>query len=468
MAPNWNVNKVNKAKKYGKILNISHLPELKEKFNTDEIPITDAGEIIPLKDDEFELPVDPEGELKVDLNGNLKNSKTYKFKTFTIDTRPNKDKLYVLAADVAKVFDYKRAAVLFLNHKLTLYKSYLTEDEKKYLLDNSTVLDNVTPMNLTKSILVITAKSLFKEFGHKTINNGKPIEDDYYNTVFPYEKSELDVTSKPLSEIYQYLKPYMDDQEADVPLPPKPSQVESIKPKFSTTVVNKVNERPEEEIIAQKENVLYQSVLNRENKDIDLSALLANNGKDGKYINIETTAKNIENINDEDVISALPPTWKKVYKSDMLTKKKSSILQEDKSRRILDLFNMMQSNLNISLNADMNQENWIYLHADACSKSNYDMYENRERWQFILNRGVRDVYTNVLHVPKFTQPTKVISKTFKNGKENKYSIGLQDNDVYKVKTGLQDLQGLEDMVNLIDDDEIKDAIKAQVDYEVNN
>ncbi len=60
--------------------------------------------------------------------------------------------------------------------------------KKKYLLDNSTVLDNVTPMNLTKSILVITAKSLFKEFGHKTINNGKPIEDDYYNTVFPYEK----------------------------------------------------------------------------------------------------------------------------------------------------------------------------------------------------------------------------------------------------------------------------------------
>lgn len=260
----------------------------------------------------------------------------------------------------------------------------------------------------------------------------------------------------------------MNDKEAEVPLPPKPSQVEAIKPKFTSVVVNKVNERPEEKAISQKEKILYQSVLNRDGKEIDLKALLDADYKNDKYIKAELSNISEDNNNDEDVVSSLPTTWKKVYKSDLLTKKKSELLQEDKSRRILDLFNMMQSNLNISLNADMNQENWIYLHADACSRSNYDMYENRERWQFVTNRGLRDVYTNVLHVPKFTQPTKVISKVYKNGKDNKYTIGLQDSDIYKVKTGLKDLPGLENMMELIDDEEVKDAIKAQVDYEVNN
>ncbi|KAL6933888.1 hypothetical protein ACO0R3_001670 [Hanseniaspora guilliermondii] len=469
MAPHWNSTKVNKNKQYGKILNVSHLSEIREKFNCDEIPITDDGKLVPLKDNEYDLPKDPEGELKVDENGALKNNKTYKFKTFTIPTRPNKEKLYVLATDAAKVFDYKRAAVLFLNHRLSLFKSYLSEDEKKYLLDNTTVLDNVTPMNLTKSILVITAKSLFREFGHKAVNDGKPLNDDYYTTIFPYEKSEEDVSSKPLQEVYQYLKPYMNDPNAVVPLPPKPSQIEGIKPKYSNVVASKHNERPEEKPIVQEEKVLYQSVVNRSGKDININQLLEKKiNKDDKYINVSVGNKKVEIPNDDEIFSNLPPTWKKVYKSDILSKKRSSLLQEDKSRRILDLFNMMQSNLNISLNADMNQENWIYLHADACSKSNYDMYENRERWQFITNRGVRDVYTNVLHVPEFTQSTKVIKKTFTNGNESKHTISLQDDDIYKVKTGLTKLEGLEDMIQLIDDNEIKEAIKAQVDYEVNN
>ncbi|XBW36997.1 hypothetical protein QEN19_002577 [Hanseniaspora menglaensis] len=454
-----------KPKRFVKMVSIGHIPELKEKHKADEIPMNDKGELISNEDDEFVLPIDEEGEKKVDINGDLLDGREYKFNTFTLKTRSNPNKKYVLASDMAKILDYTRGALLFINHKYTIFKCHLTDEEKEMLKNESNVLDNITSLNLHKAVLIVPARSLFREFGHKCIKGGVAYKDDYYTSTVPYPEYPESVSSVSNSKIYQYLQPYVKDPNVDV-FPPK-MIIES-----AATTISSYDSFTQPQIKRNRSQPQTPEVLAK-------LASTANNININKQTEQFYTRSSTNTHDQYDSISISPSNatgnTNTVTRSHVLYNPQVQYIREDSSKRVVDMFDMMQSNLNISLNAKMTKENWIFMHAEACSRLNYDLYENRERWQFVQNRGVRDPYTNGLHVPKFTQPTRILSKNkiIKNRKKNS-SIGidieffLKDDNLYKVKTGLNTLPGLEHMKQYIDDKEILDAIEQQVDYENNN
>lgn len=455
--------KTGKVKKFCKMVSVAHIPELKEKFRTEEVPMNDKGELIENKDDEFVLPIDEEGETKVDTDGNLLGGREYKFKTFTLKTRNNKNKRYALAAEMSKLLDYKRGALLFVNHKYTLFKCYLTESEKEMLKEESDVLDNISSLNLHKAVLIVPARSLFREFGYKCVKNGVPVQDDYYVSVAPYPEYPENVSSVSSLKIYEHLKPYVKDPSVDVYPPSRSSDMSA----FSSASLQQ----------NQQQSLYNDRNVKSSNTNLSQSFSGSNLARQGDQFYSRGSTNNQESIELSNGPNSNPGSNNNsVTRSQLLYSPHVQYIREGSCKRVVDMFDMMQSNLNISLNAKMTKENWIFMHAEACSRLNYDLYENRERWQFVKNRGVRDPYTNSLHVPKFTQPTRILSrnKVFKKSKDDKKCSGIniellfKDDNVHTVRTGLSTLPGLENLVKTIKDKEILDAIQQQIQYEENN
>lgn len=482
MSANNSINSVGtkpaKIKKFGKMVSIAHIPELKEKYKTDEVPMNDRGELISNTDDEFDLPIDEEGEKKIDADGNLLGGREYKFRTFTLNTRSNKNKRYALAADMSKILDYKRGALLFINHKYTIFKCHLTDEEKSMLQKETTILNNITSLNMHKAVLIVPARSLFREFGYKCIKNGVPGQDDYYVNIVPYPEYPESISTVNSSKIYQYLKPYVKDPSVDV-FPPNKSHDSSVYSTQNYLVQQQQLMIQQQRQKQQLQPIYHEGVNKNSGTNLSQSPSVSNLARQTEQF-YTRSGSNVKDQFDSTPIATnnTNGNFGSVMRSQLLYNPEVKFIRENNSRRIVDMFDMMQSNLNISLNAKMTKENWIFMHADACSRLNYDLYESRERWQFIKNRGVRDPYTNGFHVPKFTQPTKIISrnKVVKNNSNsnNKKKSGvdielfLKDDDFYKVKTGLKDLPGLENLKKLIKDKDVLDAIDDQVEYETNN
>lgn len=460
--------KPSKVKKFGKIVFIGHIPELKEKYNTDEVPMNDKGELISNTDDEFDLPLDEEGEKKVDANGNLLGGREYRFNTFTLRTRANTSKRYALAADMSKILDYKRGALLFINHKYTLFKCYLTDNEKTMMQNETNILDKITSLNMHKAVLIVPARSLFREFGYKCIKNGVPGEDDYYVKALPYPEYPENLSGVSTSKIYQYLKPLVKDTSVDV-FPPQKSYEAPSSNAPSYQVQQQQRQR------TPQQTIYHEGAAKSVSASVPQAISTSNLAKQTEQFYSRSGASEQEQFDSTNASNSnTGGNFTSVTRSQLLYNPHVQYIREDSSKRVVDMFDMMQSNLNISLNAKMTKENWIYMHADACSRLNYDLYENRERWQFVKNRGVRDPYTNGFHVPKFTQPTKIrslkrVAKEQVGGSKPQSGLEiewyLKDDDMHKVKTGLKDLPGLEHLARLLDDEEVLEAIEAQVQYE---
>lgn len=119
----------------------------------------------------------------------------------------------------------------------------------------------------------------------------------------------------------------------------------------------------------------------------------------------------------------------------------------------------------------LNATNWLYQHAAACSRFNSDLYYDRVRVLLIEQQGLRDPYTNTLHIPQNVQSTKVIS-WYKEESENteeqnteKISCEtiLQSKNIIKPKTGLGDIPP--EIYEGVVDEETLNAIKKQQEYE---
>ncbi|KAK5987341.1 Chromatin structure-remodeling complex subunit rsc7 [Cladobotryum mycophilum] len=142
------------------------LPTVRD-HTTDQLNTT-GDEYIPRETDEF-------GEKKVMSNGHLLGNRQYRCRTFLVPNRG--DKLFMLATECARVLGYRDSYLLF-NKNRSLYKIIASQAEKDDL-----VQQEILPFSYrSRQIAIVTARSMFRQFGSRVIENGRRVRDDYWET----------------------------------------------------------------------------------------------------------------------------------------------------------------------------------------------------------------------------------------------------------------------------------------------
>ncbi|KAI1112822.1 chromatin remodelling complex Rsc7/Swp82 subunit-domain-containing protein [Nemania sp. NC0429] len=116
---------------------------------------------------------DEAGEKKVMPNGQLLGGREYRCRTFLVPNRG--DKLFMLATECARVLGYRDSYLLF-NKNRSLYKIIANQVEKDDL-----VHQEILPFSYrSRQIAIVTARSMFRQFGSRVIQNGRRVRDDYW------------------------------------------------------------------------------------------------------------------------------------------------------------------------------------------------------------------------------------------------------------------------------------------------
>src|SRR3569833_1555341 len=135
-------------------------------------PIDKEGNMVDIVNDEVDLPDDPEGETKVDKLGNLQGGREYRCRTFTVAGRG--DRLYMLSTEPARCVGFRDSYLFFTKHR-RLFKIIVDDDEKRDMIER----DIIPHSYKGRSIGIVTARSVFREFGALIIVGGKRVIDDY-------------------------------------------------------------------------------------------------------------------------------------------------------------------------------------------------------------------------------------------------------------------------------------------------
>lgn len=135
-------------------------------------PVDVDGNPLEIVNDEVELAEDLEGEEKVDKNGRLLDGREYRVRTFTILGRD--DRLYMLSTEPARCIGFRDSYLFFQKHR-NLYKIIIDDDEKRDLIER----DLIPHSYKGRAIGVVTARSVFREFGARIVIGGKKVVDDY-------------------------------------------------------------------------------------------------------------------------------------------------------------------------------------------------------------------------------------------------------------------------------------------------
>lgn len=139
------------------------------------VAIDKEGTMMDVVNDEVDLPEDAEGEKKVDKLGNLQDGRDYRVRVFTISGRG--DRLYMLSTEPARCCGFRDSYLFFTKH-MQLHKIIIDDSEKRDLIDREIIPHSYKG----RAIGVVTARSVFREFGARIIIGGKKIIDDYYET----------------------------------------------------------------------------------------------------------------------------------------------------------------------------------------------------------------------------------------------------------------------------------------------
>ncbi|MCJ1475907.1 hypothetical protein MMC13_004571 [Lambiella insularis] len=143
---------------------VKALPTVRD-HTTDQLN-AEADEYIPREYDEA-------GEKKVSPTGRALEGREYKCRTFLVPNRG--DKLFMLATECARVLGYRDSYLLF-NKNRSLFKIIATQPEKDDLIHQE-----ILPYSYrSRQIAIVTAKSMFRQFGSRVINNGRRVRDDYW------------------------------------------------------------------------------------------------------------------------------------------------------------------------------------------------------------------------------------------------------------------------------------------------
>lgn len=116
---------------------------------------------------------DEQGEQKVTLTGHLHGGREYRCRTFKVPLRG--DKLFMLATECARVLVYRDSYLLFNKNK-SLHKIIANQTEKEDL-----IAKDILPYSYrSRQIAMVTARSMFRQFGAKMIVEGRRVRDDYW------------------------------------------------------------------------------------------------------------------------------------------------------------------------------------------------------------------------------------------------------------------------------------------------
>ena len=143
---------------------VKALPTVRD-HTTDQLN-AESDEYIPREYDEA-------GEKKVSPTGRALEGREYKCRTFLVPNRG--DKLFMLATECARVLGYRDSYLLF-NKNRSLFKIIASQPEKDDLIHQE-----ILPYSYrSRQIAIVTAKSMFRQFGSRVITNGRRVRDDYW------------------------------------------------------------------------------------------------------------------------------------------------------------------------------------------------------------------------------------------------------------------------------------------------
>lgn len=101
--------------------------------------------------------------------------------TFTLEDHG--DQVLVLAMEPSKLLGYRDSHILFQKHP-QLKRVRINDEEKQYLIDAGILITRFK----NPEVAVVTARSLYKCFGHRVILRGRRIKDDYYENQEPEQQ----------------------------------------------------------------------------------------------------------------------------------------------------------------------------------------------------------------------------------------------------------------------------------------
>ena len=117
--------------------------------------------------------VDPSGETKVSEDGYPLDGRVFRCRTFQLPDRGGT--LFMLATECARVLGYRDSYLLF-NKNRSLFKIILNQKEKDNLIQQE-----ILPYSYrSRQIAVATARSIFRQFGSRLIQDGRRVRDDYW------------------------------------------------------------------------------------------------------------------------------------------------------------------------------------------------------------------------------------------------------------------------------------------------
>jgi hypothetical protein len=129
----------------------------------------------PAGDEYLPREIDEFGEKKVMPDGTLLGNRQYRCRTFLVPNRG--DKLFMLATECARVLGYRDSYLLF-NKNRSLYKIIASQAEKDDLIHQ----EILSLSKRSRQIAIVTARSMFRQFGSRVIENGRRVRDDYWET----------------------------------------------------------------------------------------------------------------------------------------------------------------------------------------------------------------------------------------------------------------------------------------------
>jgi hypothetical protein len=153
-------------------------PKATPKSNIKALPTVrdhTSDQLGPENDEYLPREYDEAGEKKVDEFGFLTGTRLYRCRTFTVPGRGRK--LFMLATECARVLTYRDSYLLF-NKNRSLYKIIATQKEKEDLINQ-----DILPFSYrSRQIAIVTARSMFRQFGSRVIDNGRRVRDDYWES----------------------------------------------------------------------------------------------------------------------------------------------------------------------------------------------------------------------------------------------------------------------------------------------
>ncbi|KAL1978479.1 hypothetical protein VTN31DRAFT_1338 [Thermomyces dupontii] len=138
-----------------------------------KVVVDKDGTTLDVVDDEVVVPEDPAGEKKVDKNGYLQGGREYRVRTFTLLGRG--ERLYMLSTEPARCVGFRDSYLFFQKHK-HLFKIIIDDEAKRDLIEREIIPHSYKG----RAIGVVTARSVFREFGAKIIIGGRKVIDDYH------------------------------------------------------------------------------------------------------------------------------------------------------------------------------------------------------------------------------------------------------------------------------------------------